>query len=409
MKNRLHTWLAVVAGVAVVSGALGGMQKVYASRVSKVEVSETQNAEMLAGSEINKKMPTVKLTIDKASEESAVKLGSSQGEAAGTGVLKEGSIAGIAYDKLVMANVMEAVNIRKEPSEQSEIVGKLYKECGGELLEKADGWTKLKSGAVTGYVKDDYLLFGAEAQALAASVVNVIATSETSCLRVRTEPSEDSTILGLLAEGDKIEVIEEQGEWVKSEYSDGTECYVAAQYVSISSELPYGESIEAIHKRESLEQKEAELIAQEAKSGAGDSKSTSAKKEASSAAGADTVNTAAVDPSAVDDVRLLAALIQCEAGNETYAGQVAIGDVVMNRLRTGRYGSSIYSVVYAKSQFGPAGSGMVAQVYAAGPKATCIAAASEAISGVSYIGTATSFRNVSSGHEGIVVGNHVFW
>ena len=221
--------------------------------------------------------------------------------------------------------------------------------------------------------------------------------------------SEGSTILGLLAEGDKIEVIEEQGEWVKSEYSDGTECYVAAQYVSISSELPYGESIEAIHKRESLEQKEAELIAQEAKSGAGDSKSTSAKKEASSAAGADTVNTAAVDPSAVDDVRLLAALIQCEAGNETYAGQVAIGDVVMNRLRTGRYGSSIYSVVYAKSQFGPAGSGMVAQVYAAGPKATCIAAASEAISGVSYIGTATSFRNVSSGHEGIVVGNHVFW
>ena len=81
----------------------------------------------------------------------------------------------------------------------------------------------------------------------------------------------------------------------------------------------------------------------------------------------------------------------------------------MNRLRTGKYGPSLYNVIYAKGQFGPAGSGLVAKIYAQGPKAQCIQAAQEAMSGVSYIGTATHFRNVKSGYSGIAIGNHVFW
>ena len=78
-------------------------------------------------------------------------------------------------------------------------------------------------------------------------------------------------------------------------------------------------------------------------------------------------------------------------------------------MATGRYGNSIYSVIYAKSQFGPAGSGQVAQIAAAGPKATCISAAQAALSGVNYVGPATHFRNVNSGYSGIVIGSHVFW
>ena len=304
-----------------------------------------------------------------------------------------------------MANVLEAVNIREEASEDARIIGKLYKGCGGEIIEKGDDWTKLKTGEVTGYVSNDYLLFGEEAAQLAETVVNKVATSVTSCLRVRMEPNEDARVLGLLAEGDKIDVLEEQGEWVKTEYSDGTECYVSAQYVTIEVELPYGESMESIKKREE-EQKAAQNTI---------SKEETKKAESSGSSNAQAAETPQSAPAPalsadnVNDVNLLAALIQCEAGNEVHEGQVAIGDVVMNRLRTGRYGSSVYSVVYAKSQFGPAGSGMVAQVYANGPKASCIAAAQEAMSGVNYIGTATSFRNVNSGHVGIVVGNHVFW
>ena len=81
----------------------------------------------------------------------------------------------------------------------------------------------------------------------------------------------------------------------------------------------------------------------------------------------------------------------------------------MNRLRTGRYGSSVYSVIYAKGQFSPAGSGRVAQICACGPKSSCVQAAQAAIGGASFVGSATAFRPASSGKQGIVVGNHVFW
>ena len=402
MKGKLHTWLAAAAGVVVIAGALGSMQGVFAARTEGKSLfweKEANDDPAADSSGINKIIPVLELEVDKSFIQPELKV-SSSGEKATSGHIEkeEGVIAGIDYDKLVMANVLEAVNIREEPSEESAIVGKMYKDCGGEIIERNEGWTRLKTGEVTGYVKDEYLLFGAEAVELAAAVENYTGTSTTSCLRVRTEPGEDSKVLGLLAEGDKIEVIGEQGDWVKAIYSDGTECYIAAQYVTLSSELPYGESIESIQKREMKEKRELESAPRKvlAEAPANDREDFQ-------------IPSGVVDPSSIDEARLLAALIQCEGGNEIYEGQVAIGDVVVNRLRTGRYGSSIYSVIYARGQFGPAGSGKVAQIYQAGPKATCMAAAAEAISGVSYVGNATSFRSVRSGHQGIVIGNHVFW
>ena len=58
-----------------------------------------------------------------------------------------------------MADVQDALNVRAEASEESEKVGLLYKDCGGRILERKDGWTKIKSGDLIGWAKDDYLLF----------------------------------------------------------------------------------------------------------------------------------------------------------------------------------------------------------------------------------------------------------
>ena len=311
-----------------------------------------------------------------------------------------GEIAGISYAKLVMANVDQAVNIRAESSEDSELVGKLYKECAGEILEKGSGWTKIKTGKVTGWVKNDFLLFGADAKRLADSVVEKMATSTTSCLRVRKEPSQDAGIYDLLAEGDTIEVVEELGDWVSVEFGDGTVGYVSSEYVNISDEIGKGETIESIRAKEEAERKAKES-----------SKAGKSSGSSSTSSGSSEAATAASNASAAgyDDVTLLAALIQSEAGNEIPEGQVAVGAVVMNRLRTGRFGNSLYSVIYAKGQFSPAGSGKVAQICAAGPKASCVAAAQAAISGASPVGAATRFRPVSSGYQGMVIGNHVFW
>lgn len=317
-----------------------------------------------------------------------------------------GSVAGIPYSKLAMANVQEAVNVRAEGNEKSTLVGKLYSGCGGEIIEQKSSWTRIKTGNLTGWVRNDYLKFGEEAKKLADSSVTKTATSIADTLRVRKEASEDAGIITLLARGDEIAAVSEEGDWVKVEFADGDEGYVAAQYVTISDELGKGETLEEISKRELQEKAEKEAAAKEAK--AASSEASSSTSSAPSQAPLVATNNGAIAGD-IDDVRLLAALIQCEAGGEIYEGQVSVGTVVMNRLRSGRYGNSMYSVIYAKSQFSPAGSGMVAKVYAQGPKSSCVMAAQEAMSGTSYVGNATKFRNIRSGYQGIVIGNHVFW
>jgi len=369
-KNRMHALASVLLAIAVCAiSTLGSVQCVFAR--------------------------TVEFTIDMGNSGAANTTKSVKTNT----VTKSGSVAGISYDKLVMANVEEAVNVRSEASEKSNLIGKFYKECGGEILERQSGWTKLKTGDLTGWVKDDYLLFGDEAVSLAESCVEKTAISQTASLRVRKEKSTDSEILSLLAEGDRIEAISEEGDWVKVEFSDGDTGYVSAEYVKIEDSLDVGETIESINKKAEEEKKEKEAA----------EKASSEKKSDQTLTPATAATNNGAIAGDVNDTLLLAALIQAESGYEVYQGQVSVGTVVMNRLRTGKYGNSIYSVIYAKGQFGPAGSGKVAQIYAQGPKAVCIQAAQEAISGVSYIGTATHFRNIKSGYSGIVIGNHVFW
>jgi len=338
---------------------------------------------------------TIEFRVDMGNAASAATTKTAQ---SGT-TTKQGSVAGISYSKLVMANVEEAVNVRSEASEKSNLIGKLYKECGGEIVERSNGWTKLKTGELTGWVKDTYLLFSDDAVKLAESCVEKTAVSKADTLRVRKEKSLNAAVLSLLAKGDKIEAVEEDGDWVKVEFSDGETGYVSAEYVTVEDSLDTGESIQAIKEREEAEKKEL------ATAKSSDSKSDQKQTQTQAATA---TNSVAISGD-VNDVLLLAALIQCESGYETYAGQVAVGNVVMNRLRTGKYGNTLYGVIYAKGQFGPASSGMVAKVYAQGPKAQCIQAAQEAMSGASYIGTATHFRSVKSGYQGIVIGNHVFW
>ncbi|HOO27849.1 MAG TPA: SH3 domain-containing protein, partial [Lachnospiraceae bacterium] len=407
LKNTMHACLMTAAAAAVVIiGTWGSMQYVLAQETSyslnlgaaksvamDTEAGNTQtslSADNTQGGQTSVSDNTTDSTTDKNGTVVEIKVSQIEGN---TETDTDKQIAGILYSKLVMANVEEAVNVRAEASESAELVGEFYKECAGEILEEGSGWTKIKSGDLTGWVKDDYLLFGTQAQELAESVVTKTATSQAESLRVRKEPGEDAGIYGLLAKGDKIEALEELGDWVSVQYTDGTVGYVSSQYVTISDELGTGETIEAINTREEAEKK--------------------AEAKAKAAASTRTTETTLTNNGAitgdVNDVLLLAALIQCEAGNECYEGQVSVGTVVMNRLRTGKYGSSIYSVIYANGQFSPASSGQVAQVYVQGPKATCIAAAQEAMSGVSYVGTATKFRNIRSGYSGIVIGNHVFW
>lgn len=291
------------------------------------------------------------------------------------------------WDNKLVADVDKYLNVRAEASEDSDVLGKLYVGSAADIVEVGDTWTLISSGDVNGYVLNDYCLTGQQAYEYAQSNCETKATALTGGLRVRSNPSEDAEIVDTIAEGDVLTVdtdTDAGSEWVAVIYDGETE-YVSAQYVDVA--LDVGTAV-------TLEQEDA-MIKEEAKT-------------SQVAASGNTTQNASVSAS-IDDVTLLAALIQSEAGAESYDGQLAVGAVVMNRLRSGRYGSSLSSVIYAPGQFTPAGSGTVARIAASGVKAVSLQAAQDALNGSDNTGGATSFRSVWSGHAGVVIGNHVFW
>jgi uncharacterized protein YgiM (DUF1202 family) len=143
------------------------------------------------------------------------------------------------YTNLGVANVDTYLNVREEASEDSEIVGKMPKNAGSEVLEVSeDGeWYQIKSGKVTGYVKAEYLLTGEEANVKAEEVKTVMATVNTTTLKVRMEPSTEAKVLTLIPIEEELEVLEDNGEWVKVTV-DSDEGYISKEYVDISYELP---------------------------------------------------------------------------------------------------------------------------------------------------------------------------
>ena len=106
------------------------------------------------------------------------------------------------------------------------------------------------------------------------------------------------------------------------------------------------------------------------------------------------------------DQTLLAAIIFCEAGNQPYEGQVAVGAVILNRVRSSVYPNSIAEVIYQSGQFGPAMSGWLDSVLASGGyTATAMQAAADALAGSNPIGDCLYF---GCGNYGIQIGDHFF-
>ena len=113
---------------------------------------------------------------------------------------------------------------------------------------------------------------------------------------------------------------------------------------------------------------------------------------------------------AEDDLYLLANLIYCEAGGEPYAGQLAVGSVVINRVLSSKYPDTVVGVIYQNKQFSPVASGRLALALSEN-RATpqCYQAAQEAMSGVTNVGNCVYFRTPIEGLTGINIGGHVFY
>lgn len=176
------------------------------------------------------------------------------------------------FKNLVIAKVYDYVNVRNIPSEDGEIVGKLYDKSVGTYISEKDGWYEINSGSVTGYVKAEYCVTGEGAVELARQVGTRIATVTTTTLKVREEPGLEAAVLGLVPIEDELLVAEELDGWVKVDIEEG-EGYVSAEYITLSTEFVKAESKEEEERR--LAKEEAERKAAQAAAAARASKNAS--------------------------------------------------------------------------------------------------------------------------------------
>ena len=185
---------------------------------------------------------------------------------------------------MIVAQVDGYVNVRKHADENSEILGKLYDDSVGTVIKEKDGWYKIKSGSVTGYVKADYVAVGTTK--LLSQVGTRVATVDTQTLRVRKKADTDAKVVELVPGGEELTVVSEKKKddgWVKVSV-EGGEGYVSTDYVTLSTQYTYAESKEEEAAR--LAEEEADRKAAEAAAAA-----AAAEAERAAAGNASTGNT----------------------------------------------------------------------------------------------------------------------
>lgn len=309
------------------------------------------------------------------------------------------SVESSPYDGRFIANITDTLNVRSAATTDSDVVGKMYPGCVGDIVGTEGDWTQITSGNVNGYVKTEYIVTGKEAEPLAEEYGKTIGTVTGDIINVRREMDTSSEIIGMLEKDDEVFVTDTSFDgWYKILFNDTWEGYVSAEFMTVEFKLDTAITIE----------EEMERIAAARKA----EQEAAAATSAGNATSVETTQEAPTETS-YDDAYLLACLVSMEAGYEPYEGQLAVANVVLNRLRSGYYGDSISDVIYAKGQF-PSVTGSVMTGYLNnGPLPQAQQAANEALSGVNNIGNYMGFINVKYANYAAydsytIIGNHCF-
>ena len=163
------------------------------------------------------------------------------------------------YADLAIAQVSNYVNVRSLPNTDSDIVGKIYNGAVAQVLSvtgEDHDWFQIVSGNVEGYIKAEFFLYGDAAAEVIDQYVTRYANVIADRLNVREQPSTESKRIGYIDNGEKVQLLENQGEWLRVRYTDGKEGYVSSQYVTISEEFVYGKTLE----EEAKEQEERKIL-----------------------------------------------------------------------------------------------------------------------------------------------------
>jgi uncharacterized protein YgiM (DUF1202 family) len=273
------------------------------------------------------------------------------------------------WQNKLMAKVSDYLNVRAKASASSKIVGKMVKGDVATIVKAGKKWTKIKSGKVTGYVRNKYTVTGTAALRYAKKVCKVVAKSTTDGLRVREEQDLESAVIKTVSAGDKLVVddkVETDEDWVAVKVSSDT-CYVSAEHVDVTLDTGKASKVKAAKK------------------------------------------TGTVYSATSEEVKLLAAIAECEVGGVSERCMTAVAAVVLNRVKSSLYPDNIKSVIYQRSQFGPASSGKLARKLSSGVSASAMRAAKAALNGSDPTNGGKYFKLASSGKSGVVIGPVVFY
>ena len=296
-----------------------------------------------------------------------------------------------AYTTTAMASgigVIDAkdmLDIHAEANTASAVIGQVMEDGHVAILAKYNDWVQIQAGEIAGWVPAENLV-----ETEISNEEAVAANEQVIAERTGATASEDEFFAEEEVQQDETAAL--QAEASETAQNEIEEVQAAEEAARIEAEA------QAKAAAEEAAQLEAEAQAKAAEE--------AARLEAEAQQAALAAQTAAVS---AEELKLLANIIYCEAGSESYVGKVAVGNVIMNRVKSASQPNTITEVVYAKGQFSPVRNGSLQRALSSDKAdAACYQAAIEALAGAQPVGGKLFFRR-NNGRSGQVIGHHVFY
>ena len=337
-----------------------------------------------------------------------------------TGVMVLSSACGTTAmaNGVMLVDAASVADVHAEADETSPVLVKLSG-TQAVVLGHDEDWTKVQVGDITGWVESEHLTNGSDTtedivpespektEQTGSTEEKIEQKEQTEEKESISEPEQNEEVQAVMAAAKDTQRINEQQKAIETQKAE--EAAKAAEEQKAIQKAAEEAAKKAVAEAQAAAEAAARKPAAEAQAAA---QQAAAKAEAEAqAAAVQAAQQAVIAQAGVSpqDVDLLAALIQCEAGGEPYVGQVAVGNVVMNRVESAGHPASIPDVIYAAGQFSPVRNGSLSRTLSTGRvSASCRQAAVEAIAGSSPVGDKLYFRR-ANGRGGQIIGNHVFY
>ena len=269
------------------------------------------------------------------------------------------------------------------------------------------------------------MMMGAYTTTAMASGIGVIDAKD--MLDIHAEANTASAVIGQVMEDGHVAILAKYNDWVQIQAGEiagwvpaenlveteiSNEEAVAANEQVIAERTGATASEDEFFAEEEVQQDETAALQAEASEAAqNEREEVQAAEEAARLAAEAQQAALAAQTAAIstEELKLLANIIYCEAGSESYVGKVAVGNVIMNRVKSASQPNTITEVVYAKGQFSPVRNGSLQRALSSDKAdAACYQAAIEALAGAQPVGGKLFFRR-NNGRSGQVIGHHVFY